>query len=672
MVQETKVMKTSTSVQLALACFTLASSVAGAALPTQAGDVTTRGGRTMGPMSPAPATDTQKALQTPDMWMPRDAAPSMSLRARVTELPKSAATGSSGDRVKREVVGSSRTLDERERTIALDALTWAKTADGGHVARVRIDIEGATSVRLGYRLVGDLSPEQLRFTSEQFAQFEQGDARFVPLAAEQIRWTDVFDGSAAIIDVRLPAGANTQGKAIVIEHAVGLDIRSDLTKPNVNELVKRESDIGRGESCNSDFACVTNPSQALTDASRSVTKLLFQSGSSNVLCSATLIANQNRRNYLLTATHCIGTQAEADSLQTYWRFQADSCGSRAIPSFQRITGGSRIVWNDARIDVSLVEMNLAPPSGAILSGWSTDLARRGTVATVLHHPSGDLMKYTTGQTVGYTNLENVAAEQPLPGDKTSSFWTTQWSQGSTEGGSSGSAIITLEPPGGLCAGGCYLIRGALTQGNASCAERQGTDKFARLDLAFPYIASFLDSSRLPFTMDGTIATEYYNVTNDHYFMTADPAEANGLDQPNTRITGWYRTGEQFGVFRSGGAPVCRFFGDLAIGGPNSHFYTADAGECGFVARRGSGWALESPDAFRVSVPTNNVCPAGTQPLYRMFNYHNTPTYRNTLTGRLGFDSNHRYFTNFSYFDIMREKDTWAEEPSGRVPLMCVR
>jgi V8-like Glu-specific endopeptidase len=619
----------------------------------------------------AATVEQAKAAFATEMWLPSAAPASLTLRAKLNELPKSIKSAAGQDRVKRDVVGSSRALAQNERRIALDQLAWAGSGDGAQLARVRIDIEGATSVRLGYRVEGGLSADHLRFTSEKYGLVQQGDSRLVPTAQEQIRWTDTFDGTAVIVDIRLPAGVSPSGQSLWIEHAVGLDVNSDLTR---SEAAKRESDIGRSESCNSDVACVTNPSQALIDASRSVTKLLFQSGSSTVLCSGTLIANTNRSNYILTATHCIGTAAEADSLQTYWRFQADSCGSRAIPSFQRVTNGARLLWSDPRIDVSLIEMRDPPPSGAVLSGWTVDLGRRNTIATVLHHPLGDLMKYTSGTTVGYTNVDNIATEQPLPGVATSSFLTTQWSQGSTDAGSSGSALLTLEPRGSLCPDGCYLVRGVLTQGSAECANPQGVDRFGRLDLAFPYIASFLDSSRLPFTMDGSIATEYYNVTNDHYFMTADPSEANGLDQPNTRVTGWYRTGEQFGVWPSGTggrSPVCRFFGDLANGGPNSHFYTSDAGECGFVARPGSGWLRESVDAFRVVNPVGS-CPAGTQPLYRMFNYHNTPTYLNTLTGQLGFDSNHRYFTDFGYFDIMKEKDVWAEEPSGRVPLMCVR
>jgi lysyl endopeptidase len=319
-------------------------------------------------------------------------------------------------------------------------------------------------------------------------------------------------------------------------------------------------------------------------------------------------------------------------------------------------------------------MSFSPPNNAILAGWTLALGRRNSAITGLHHPNGDLMKYSSGTTIGYTNVENITAEGRLPGDQTSSYWSVQWSQGSTEEGSSGSGLFTYDQSA-TCPNGCYLFRGSLSQGSAACSNPTGSDRYGRFDLTYPYIANVIDPSGVPTAMNGSIATEYYNVTNDHYFITADPGEAASLDVPTTRVTGWYRTGQQFGVYPAGTigtAPVCRFFGDLPIGGPNSHFYTADRGECNAVAAVNSGWKLEGADAFRVVLPIGNACPAGTRALYRAYNYHNTPTYRNTLTGRNGYDSNHRYFTDPGYFDIMIEKSTWNLEPSGRVPLMCVR
>src|SRR5947209_20584566 len=58
-------------------------------------------------------------------------------------------------------------------------------------------------------------------------------------------------------------------------------------------------------------------------------------------------------------------------------------------------------------------------------------------------------------------------------------------------------------------------------------------------------------------------TEYYNESLDHYFMTADAAEATALD--SGVHPGWARTGYAFTAYTttssgSGVSSVCRFYG----------------------------------------------------------------------------------------------------------------
>ena len=143
--------------------------------------------------------------------------------------------------------------------------------------------------------------------------------------------------------------------------------------------------------------------------------------------------------------------------------------------------------------------------------------------------------------------------------------------------------------------------------------------------------------------------EYYNAGLQHYFITADPAEAAVLDG-GAFGGAWVRTGASFPAWDIAGAPagtvpVCRFFGtdryrsDGSRIGPNSHFYTADPAECAYVrtayqsvasdGRSYPAWTYES-DAFAVKALVGGACPAGTQPLYR--------TYNNGMRG----DPGHRY------------------------------
>ncbi len=128
--------------------------------------------------------------------------------------------------------------------------------------------------------------------------------------------------------------------------------------------------------------------------------------------------------------------------------------------------------------------------------------------------------------------------------------------------------------------------------------------------------------------------EFYNATLDHYFITAEPAEAVMLDADNV-VTGWTRTGYQFKVNTEDaptGVTACRFFGTPGRG-PNSHFFTIDPSECNKVKSNGD-WTYEGP-AFRAELPVAGDCPANRVPVVRLYN------------NGIGGQANHRFVTSHS-------------------------
>jgi uncharacterized delta-60 repeat protein len=135
------------------------------------------------------------------------------------------------------------------------------------------------------------------------------------------------------------------------------------------------------------------------------------------------------------------------------------------------------------------------------------------------------------------------------------------------------------------------------------------------------------------------AVEFYNVILNHYFITAEPAEAAAIDA-GAAGPGWQRTGRGFRVWlaatgvQPGALPVCRFYGTPGIG-PNSHFYTIDPLECDAV-RSDPGWRFEGI-AFFAFPPSSSgpyVCPIGTLQVLRAYNNRFAQN-----------DSNHRYTTS---------------------------
>jgi hypothetical protein len=163
-------------------------------------------------------------------------------------------------------------------------------------------------------------------------------------------------------------------------------------------------------------------------------------------------------------------------------------------------------------------------------------------------------------------------------------------------------------------------------------------------------------SRLP---EGEVV-EYVNTAdfpNDpggHYFYTADPAEQSWVD--NGGAGRFVRTGASF---KTGGSiPVCRFYGSVSPG-PNSHFFTSDAGECVFlinlqrtpIPQDVQQWNYEG-EGFLTSPPNQNAdgsrsCMTGTVPVYRAYNSAFTPEARKNP-----WDSNHSFSTDHSAIEAL--------------------
>ena len=98
-----------------------------------------------------------------------------------------------------------------------------------------------------------------------------------------------------------------------------------------------------------------------------------------------------------------------------------------------------------------------------------------------------------------------------------------------------------------------------------------------------------------------LVVEYYNVTLDHYFMTALRSEFAALDSGT--FGAWRRTHHAFHVWPAGSLnaqPVCRLYG-AASAGLNSHLYFVEPDDCRNQAAS-PDWTLESAEVFRATAP----------------------------------------------------------------------
>ena len=127
--------------------------------------------------------------------------------------------------------------------------------------------------------------------------------------------------------------------------------------------------------------------------------------------------------------------------------------------------------------------------------------------------------------------------------------------------------------------------------------------------------------------------EYYHAGFDHYFMTWVPDEIAALDDGSV-LMGWERTGRKMRAYASaqtGTSPVCRFY--IPPGYGDSHFYGRGTVECAATGQQNPAFVLESAEFMQMFLPVAGVCPAGTTPIFRVFNRRPDVNHRN-LTDKL--------------------------------------
>ena len=161
------------------------------------------------------------------------------------------------------------------------------------------------------------------------------------------------------------------------------------------------------------------------------------------------------------------------------------------------------------------------------------------------------------------------------------------------------------------------------------------------------------------TASSDSVVSYHLTSEDRYFMTGNAGEIGFVDTGGAGP--WKRTGDNFLAPKTtanlpGTVPVCRFYGSVSPG-PNSHFFTADAGECNLLRSLQAStpdtqkrWNYEGT-AFYAAAPANGQCPeAYPTRIYRLYNNG----------ASRGNDSNHRFTPSITEYQRLQTAG-WAGE-----------
>lgn len=351
---------------------------------------------------------------------------------------------------------------------------WVEHADGGWSITLEVTSTGAKALRASVEL-----PKYPQGTSLVFFDGEGGwlstvtpadpsepapKAEIAPntLETHKLIWSPTSPGATLFVEVRLPPGTNPTD----IDFALG-PVSHLLVSP-LDRQAMRSLEKNSGE-CNLDVVCYNEYDQLRA----AVSLMVFTTNGSTAICTGQLLSNgdADEERYYLSANHCLSSQTVADTLETYWYRESDACDSEdTSDAVTQVTGGADLVTTDSATDTTLLRLRGALDFPVFYAGWTDQLPPIDIFG--IHHPAGDLKKISFGDILGYSDgsLEDFID----PSDPEAMFIVTQWREGTTEGGSSGSAIYDQQ----------QRVVGSLYGGLASCETPDSPDRYGRFDRAY--------------------------------------------------------------------------------------------------------------------------------------------------------------------------------------------
>lgn len=464
-------------------------------------------------------------------------------------------------------IGVARRIDETASVQSVSSMmSWTPSERGGKLAALRFASPNAKGVRIGLRVDSLPVGTAVRFYGDTSKKLYEVSAQEI-LAAIQ-RNLDAGDSSD---NARIYWSPNMGGEALTVEIEVPPNAVLDAVKVAVPmlshvvvDITKQDSlqKIGEAGTCNLDVTCASQ----YDTLSKSVALMEFISDGSNYVCTGTLLNDRMSTGtpYFLSANHCIPNQTVASTLYTYWSYKSASCNSTQVsPALAAIGSGATLLYAEPTTDTSFMRLNSQPPAGVLFAGSSPFGPDLYDDVYGVHHPRGDIQKYSEGDFFG-----TVACGGSTCSSSTGSnakFLAVRWLRGVTEPGSSGSGLFRR------LNGKDYLV-GQLYGGDSSCTAPSNYDFYGRFDLAFS--AGIQQWLNVASTTVRTPIYRFYNVRTGAHFYTANVPER---DLVITKLRDYNYEGPAFfayGAAAGGSSPVHRFYNTRN----GTHFYTINEQE----------------------------------------------------------------------------------------------
>lgn len=486
--------------------------------------------------------------------------------------------------VAREIAATKTTTQTQQQ------LHWHKNESGKQLAAISFTAQEAHGVRLGV-LIGALPGSAvLRVYSQEKAEtvFQISGQEVLQIIQRNLDagdrsedgrtwWTPDIGSAEVTLEIELPAETPAGAINVAVPRVSHIFVPLEIAQiPDVQLKINESND------CNMDAACY----DAYSNQRNAVARMVFNKEGNTYLCTGTLMNDvaDTGTPYFLSAEHCIASQTVASTLQTDWFFRSPTCNSRTLSgSSTRRYNGAILLYASSSTDTSFMKLNESPPSGAYFAGWdaSSGGGESGAVVIGLHHPQGDLLKFSSGSVISQANCAGMGGTQVSCSGVSGNFYRVGWTKGTTEGGSSGSALFGSD--------GRYVI-GTLYAGNATCGINTTYDYYGRFDVA--YNAALKQWLGVNNAVSRSPIYRFYNATTGAHFFTPNVVERDMVIQSLPAFAYEGVAFYSYASAASGQSPVFRFYNTAS----GAHFYTISAAERDFVQStlptyryEGSGW-----------------------------------------------------------------------------------
>ena len=421
-------------------------------------------------------------------------------------------------------IGVHRNVPNPFRGDVAPQLTWTQLTDGTIVTSISLSSPSAVSVRIGVvaelpeggeiRLFDPTDPGR-RFpavTVDDFIGEREGDPEVI--------WLPAIEGEVVGIEVTLPSWEAKESLSLVLEKIAHryATVSSPYLFPKNLECAGYHIDV----------QCRTGTFPRGQE--NAVGLITFEKDGESRVCSGTLLnsSSGNFEPYFLTANHCVSTYSVARTVEVFWFFQRRSCDSSVMDDIRRTTGGADLLATSVEQDSTLLLLRENLPDGLWYSGWNNRRIGHPSSVYNISHPDSGVKKYAAGWTTQTTDI-------PVDDFVLRNGYEVEWSEGSTEGGSSGS---------GLFYGAEGYLIGVLSGKLEGCG-RGSVGYFGSFSDFYPRISRWIspDTSAAPDLVVGSLSVDDASLRLGQRFQVSVTVRNQGDGRSAATTLRYYRSSD---------------------------------------------------------------------------------------------------------------------------------